>query len=167
MPSGQPSLHFFRNQPEYWPVNGTVISSLQSLETSFFLVALHRFPHALIVCTAAIESAMQAADIGAKERDGFQELLRKARKRSEGIEDFGDDGLNHLRVVRNRITHHGFSPRDDSETTDLYIRVALPFLSLGFPRSIRLTSLAACFQSLQTTLTSLGGSIPSQKNCRM
>jgi hypothetical protein len=102
------------------------------LETSFFLIALHRYPHALVVCTAAIESAMQAADIGAKERDGLQELIRKARQRSQRVSDFADDGLIELRLIRNRITHRGFSLRDDSNSADLYLGVALPYLALCF-----------------------------------
>ena len=61
---------------------------MQSLETSFFLIALGRYPHALTICAAAIESAMQAADIGAKETDALQELLKKARKSSKAIQEF-------------------------------------------------------------------------------
>jgi hypothetical protein len=105
---------------------------MQSLETSFFLIALGRYPHALSICASAIESAIQAADIGAKEKDGLQELIRKAGKTSKAIQEFGDKPLKDLRETRNRITHRGFSPQDDSETTSLYLEVGLPFLSLCY-----------------------------------
>lgn len=105
---------------------------MQSLESSFFLIALDRFPHALSVCASAIEGSLQASDISAKEKDGFQELVKKAKKRSQAIADFGDDSLNRFRELRNRITHRGFSPLDDSESASLYLEVGLPFLILCY-----------------------------------
>lgn len=128
----EPTLLFFRHRPEGWATNASIASSMQSLETSFFLIALGRYPHALSVCASAIESAMQAAHIGAKEKDGLQDLIKKAKKSSKAVEGFGNESLDHFRKTRNQITHRGFSPQDDSESTSLYLEVGLPFLALCY-----------------------------------
>jgi hypothetical protein len=126
----EPTLLFFRHRPEGW--NVPIASSMQSVETSFFLIALGRYPHALSVCASAIESNLQAAGIGAKEKDGLQDLVKKAKKSSDAVEQFSDELLDHFRETRNRITHRGFSPKDDSESVSLYLDIGLPFLSLCF-----------------------------------
>jgi hypothetical protein len=128
----EPTLLFFRHRPDGWATEPSVASSLQSVESSFFLIALRRYPHALSVCASAIESTLQAASIGAKESDGFQKLVKKAKKSSEAVSRFSDESLEHFRDTRNRITHHGFSPRDDSDSVSLYLAVGLPFLSLCY-----------------------------------
>ncbi|NPC59350.1 YheV family putative zinc ribbon protein [Caenimonas soli] len=128
----EPTLLFFRHRPQGWATSDYVASSLQSLETTFFLIAARRYPHALEVCASAIESTLQAANIGAKEKDGFQELVRKAKKSSQAIIEFGDDKLRDFRETRNRIVHRGFSPSDNSESTSLYLEVGLPFLALCY-----------------------------------
>ncbi len=128
----EPSLLFFRKKPDGWLTSASIASSMQSLETSFFLIALGCYPHALLVCASAIESAMQAADIGAKERDNLQDLINKAKKLSKAVDGFGDESLDHFRETRNRITHRGFSSQDDSVATNLYLEVGLPFLSLCY-----------------------------------
>lgn len=128
----EPTLLYFRRRPAGWATNASIASSMQSLETSFLLIALARYPHALTVCASAIESAIQAANIGATEKDGFHNLIKKAKKTSKAVEEFGDDSLNHFRNLRNLITHRGFSPQDDSEATSLYLEVGLPFLSLCY-----------------------------------
>jgi hypothetical protein len=128
----EPTLLFFRQAPQNWAVNVSLASSMQSLESSFLLVALGRHPHALTVCASAIESAIQGADVGAKEKDGLQDLIKKAKIKSKAISEFDDGLLLQFRDVRNRITHRGFSPQDDSESTRLYLDVGLPLLSLCF-----------------------------------
>ena len=128
----EPTLLFLRHRPEGWGANSSIASSMQSLESSFFLIALGRYPHALSVCASAIESCLQAADIDAKERDGFQNLVKKAKRRSPAIESFGEESLDLFRETRNRITHRGFSPQDDSESVGLYLEMGLPFLSLCY-----------------------------------
>lgn len=128
----EPTLFFFRHRPEGWETHASIASSMQSLESSFFLIALGRYPHALAVCASAIESSLRAADIDAKERDGFQELVKKAKRKSSAIASFGDKSLDLFRETRNRITHRGFSPQDDSESVGLYLKIGLPFLSLCY-----------------------------------
>jgi hypothetical protein len=105
---------------------------MQSLESSFFLIALGRYPHALSVCASAIESSLQAADINAKENDGFQVLVKKAKSKSKAVVAFGDESLELFRNTRNRFTHRAFIPQDDSESISLYLEVGLPFLSLCY-----------------------------------
>ncbi|HUW37674.1 MAG TPA: hypothetical protein VMV91_10120 [Rhodocyclaceae bacterium] len=128
----EPTLLFFRHRPDGWKTNASIASSIQSLESSFFLIALGRYPHALLICASAIESAMQASSIGATVNDGLQDLIKKAKRVSQAVQEFGDSLLNEFRVTRNRITHRGFSPEDDSEAASLYLEVGLPFLSLCY-----------------------------------
>lgn len=128
----EPTILFFRHHPKALADNATLASSIQSLETSFFLIAFGRFPHALATCATAIETAIQASDAGAKDRDGLQVLVKKARDRSKLIEEFSDEDLRRFRVTRNRITHRGFTPKDDSETSSLLLDVGLPFLTLCY-----------------------------------
>lgn len=63
----EPTILFFRHRPGALAGSAALASSIQSLETSFFLIALGRFPHALCTCAAAIETAIQASDAGTKE----------------------------------------------------------------------------------------------------
>ena len=91
--SQEPTLLFFRHRPKEWHTNTLLASSLQSLETGFFLIALERFPHALVVCASAIESSLQAADINPRERDGFQDLIRKAASASAAFQGFADSSI--------------------------------------------------------------------------
>lgn len=126
------TLLFFRTRPQGSTNKKVLISSMQSLESSFFLVALARYPHALSTCASAIESAIQAGDVGATERDGLQALIKKARTKSQTIARFPEARLDHFRETRNRITHRGFSPKDDSESTSLYLEVGLPLLEASY-----------------------------------
>jgi transcription elongation factor Elf1 len=128
----EPTIHFFRGRPEGWAINPYIASSMQSLESSFFLIALGRFPHALSVCASAIESCLHAAKINAKENDGFQVLVRKAKGSSNVVAKFDEGLLCQFREKRNRIIHHGFSIQDDSESASLYLEVGLPFISVCY-----------------------------------
>ncbi|WP_152548571.1 hypothetical protein [Cupriavidus sp. SK-4] len=128
----EPTLLFFRKRPHGWDTSTSIASSLQSIETSFFLTALGRYPHALLVCVSAIESCLQAASIGPNEKDGLQDLIKKARRSSAEVNDFPEASLERLRSARNRIVHHGFSPHDDSESVSIYLEVGIPFLDLCY-----------------------------------
>ena len=95
-------------------------------------MALGRYPHALTVCASAIESALQAAPIGASEKDGLQTLVKLARKSSASISQWPIAPLDALRDIRNKFTHRGFSPKDDGTSVRLYLDVAMPFLCLCY-----------------------------------
>ena len=127
----EPTLLFFKESPSEWQASAELASSLQSVETSFFLTALGRHPHALSVIASAIESCLQAGGIGAK-NDGLQERIKKAKHAVHAIKVFPDEDLERLRDVRNRIVHRGFSPKDDSESVSIYISIALPLLQLCY-----------------------------------
>lgn len=128
----EPTILFFQHHPEALAGNAALASSIQSLETSFFLIALGRFPHALSTCAAAIETAIQGSDAGAKDRDALQDLVRKVKAKSEKIAEFSDEALDRFRKTRNRISHRGFTPKDDSEAASLFLEVGFPFLTLCY-----------------------------------
>ena len=132
MTNPEPTLLFFRHRPEGWAANPYLASSLQSVETSFFLVALGRYPHALTTCVSALETCLQAAKIGAGDRDGLNDLITKAKRSSAAVAQFPVDVLNCFRDARNRITHRGFDAGDDSDSVALYLEAGLPLLRLCY-----------------------------------
>jgi hypothetical protein len=103
---------------------------MQSLYSVLLLIALRRYPHALITCDAAIESAIKSSSAGKAlpERAGFQKLVEAAKRASNELAALADKALSDFRAARNRMTHEGFSPRDDSESVGLLLEVGLPFL---------------------------------------
>ena len=128
----EPTILFFRHHPETLADSVALASSMQSLETSFFLIALRRFPHALSTCATAIETSIQASDVGSRDKHGLQALVKKAKARSEKIAEFPDEALDRFREVRNRVTHSGFIPKDDSDASSLLLDVGFPFLVLCY-----------------------------------
>lgn len=117
-----PLLTFFKQHParvgeEY------VAGALQGFETALLLIALRRYPNALTVLGSALESMLQAAPIGAKERDGLQDLLKKAARLSPAFQDWNQPPIEEFKELRNRFVHRGFSPRDD-QTSVRHILVA-------------------------------------------
>jgi hypothetical protein len=108
---------------------------MQSLETSFVLMAAQRYVHAFVICTSAIDGALRAARIGSKDRDDFQTLIRKARNASGAstrLMEIPQTEIDGLRENRNRIVHRGFSPKDNSVCVHLFISVALPLLDVCY-----------------------------------
>jgi hypothetical protein len=132
MTTVEPTLLFFRHRPAGWAVSPYLASSLQSVETSFFLIALGRYPHALMACASALETCLQAAKIGASDRDGLNDLIIKAKRSSAAVAQFSMDLLTRFREARNRITHRGFGAGDDSESVALYLDAGLPLLRLCY-----------------------------------
>ena len=103
---------------------------MQSLDSVLLLIALMRYPHALSTCAAAIESAIKASSAvkTSGRSNGLKDLLKAAKRESEALRAFPEEALSEFRRARNRITHDGFSPRDDSESVGLLLEVGLPFL---------------------------------------
>jgi hypothetical protein len=54
-----PSLVYLR-LPDSWQESHPLASSLQHFEMALFLIALGRFPHALVSCVSVIESTIKA-----------------------------------------------------------------------------------------------------------
>lgn len=108
-------------------------SSMQSLDSVLLLIALRRYPHALCTCTGAIESAIKSSRLrsAVEKCNGLKSVLDVARRESD-LPSFPPEQLKALGDTRNRITHQGFSPRDDPETVGLLIEVGIPFLALCY-----------------------------------
>jgi hypothetical protein len=125
----RPNLEFFRTTPEDLMLRPPLCSSLQNMETSFFLIALGRFPHALVACASAIESAMKSAlVIDPEEFINANKLYAKAINHFQSLSSFDKSELESFRFTRNRFAHYGFSPRDDEESAVLLLRTGYPFL---------------------------------------
>jgi hypothetical protein len=124
------SFKFFRSLPANDEARIALASSMQSLESVLLLIALRRYPHALTTCAAAIESAIKSSSAGQTtgRSNGLRDLLETAKRESKALGAFPEEALSKFRRARNRITHDGFSPRDDSESVDLLLEVGLPFL---------------------------------------
>jgi hypothetical protein len=130
-PPGLPTLHFFRATPPNVLENPPLASSLQSLETAFFLISLERYPSALVSCVSAWESAIKAKLHIPPDDDHvpIAKLLGQIRESSVGLKQYDRAKLDGLRQTRNRIVHYGFSPKDDRKCGRLLVETGLPFLA--------------------------------------
>ena len=126
----KPTILFFRYHPEVLAGDATLTSSIQSLETTFLLIALSRFPHALTACVTAIETAIRASGVGGKRKINLLSFVNKTE--SEEIAKYPRGVLEGLEKTRNWFTHQGFTSKDDSEATSLILEVGLPFLWLCY-----------------------------------
>ena len=124
----EPRFDFFRALPETSETRTALASSMQTLESVLLLVALRRYPHALSTCAAAIESAIKSSSVDTRRSNGLGDILEAARRESKDLAAFPAEPLSAFRRARNRITHEGFSPRDDGESVGLLLEVGLPFL---------------------------------------
>lgn len=129
-PDETPTLHFFRATPPDMMLHPPLASSLQTLETSFLLIAFGRYPSALVACASAWESVIKAK-LGIPQEDKIKthQLLELIRRRSAGLRNWNRASLDRFCTKRNRIAHYGFSPKDDSECARLLLETGLPFLS--------------------------------------
>jgi hypothetical protein len=115
-----PTLLFFRNTPKDLLSHPPLASSLQNLKTSFLLLAMGRYPSALIACASAVESAVQATFPNLR-RKRFQELLEHANSGFHIGLRFHTNDLDQFRQKRNHIIHFGFSHSDDEESAALLL----------------------------------------------
>ncbi len=129
----EPQFLFYRKLPDKPETTAALASSLQGLETSFFLVSLHRYPHALTACASIIESILKHSPIceaSAKQSaktPTLNHLIPAARGLSSVLNSFPQADLDDFRQARNHIVHEGFNPKDDSESAQLLIRIGFPF----------------------------------------
>jgi len=125
----KPLFHFFRVWPRDLLTQPPLASSLQTLETCFFEIGLRRFPHALVSCATACESAIKAKlGVGPEQECTLERLIEETRRLSASLRAFSPKKLDNFRRTRNRIIHYGFSPRDDEECAVLLLETGLPFL---------------------------------------
>jgi hypothetical protein len=125
----EPTLVFFRDRPANLVARPPLASSLQHLETSFLLTAIGRYPHALIACASAIESAIKAA-VNASESDrfrSFEELTRVALRKFPNFDVLRQDTTD-FRYKRNDFIHFGFSPKDGALSARLLLETGYPHL---------------------------------------
>ena len=119
----KPKLIFFRETPKDLLTRPPLASSLQHLETSFLLIALRRYPHALVSCASAIESAIKATfNTGQGRKQTFQTLLDRAQKEFPSYAKFARTDIDEFRKKRNEIIHYGFSPKDDEISAVLLLK---------------------------------------------
>jgi hypothetical protein len=126
----EPTLHFFRAKPQDWISNPPLVSSLQAFETSILLIAMGRYPSALISCASAIESAMKAKrKIPSTKRDiGLAELISDAKKEYPQLKNVEETGVSQFKAKRDQVTHYGYSPSDDEDCGKLLALAGYPFL---------------------------------------
>lgn len=126
----RPKLEFFRDTPDRLMSRPPLCSSLQNLESCFMFIALDRFPHALVMCASAVESAMKAVlAVSSEQFIPAEKLFANATKLHPALSSFDDRELESFRFTRNRIVHYGFSPCDDEETVVLLLKTGFRFLS--------------------------------------
>jgi hypothetical protein len=122
-------LSFFRTVPEGAESLPPLLSSLQSLETCFYMIALGRYPAALIACASAWESLLRAHyRIPAQDEVRFSELLEWFRKERSRFSNVGAEQVREFREARNRMIHAGFSPKDDGYSVQLLLSIGFPYL---------------------------------------
>lgn len=131
-----PWLVFFRSAPNNLSNQETLTSSLQNFESSLFLIALQRFPHALNACASAIESALKGRPGYSKKRQTFQELLVGAQREFPGLA-FPQTNLDEFRELRNRFVHHAFSSSDSSVAASALLSTGLPLLISTYDAAYR------------------------------
>ena len=126
-----PTFNFFRATPPELLANPPLASSLQSLETTFLLLSLERYPSALVTCVSAWESVIKAklAIPPEDRRTSTAQLLEVIRKSEPILMEFDQGKLKILRDTRNHIAHYGFSPHHDQDCGRLLIETGLPFLT--------------------------------------
>ena len=126
----RPELHFFRTTPDRLMSRPPLCSSLQNLESCFFMIALGRFPHPLVTCASSVESAMKSVlNMPPEQFMNAEKLFAQVEIAYPALRTFDAGTLDAFRFARNRIGHYGFSPRDDEETGTLLLQIGLPFLS--------------------------------------
>jgi hypothetical protein len=126
----KPELNFFRTTPSRLMSRPPLYSSLQHLESCLFLIALGRFPHALVTCASSVESVMKSIlNIPPEQFINAEKLFAQATTAYPALRTFDADDLESFRYTRNQIVHYGFSHRDDEETAALLLKIGLPLLS--------------------------------------
>jgi hypothetical protein len=125
----QVALRFFRSWPDSLTSSPALHSSLQSLETSFLLLATGRAPHALVNCASAHESALKSApSLRSSGASNAAKLYDRALARSPALATFDATELTAFRKARNSYVHDGFADGDHAVAAELLLKTGLPFL---------------------------------------
>lgn len=130
MSKPDPVFQFLRTTPAGLRDNPPLASSLQAFETSLELIALGRYPAALIACVNAWESALKA---GLKIPEGprtpsLRSLLGQIENTIRPSANWYPERNLELIDKRNHMTHYGYTPRDSGECADLLLQTGYPGL---------------------------------------
>jgi len=122
-------LNFFRRLPENINDLNPLLSSFQSFETSIELMAICRYPAAVIACANAWEAVMKAYLKKDREDEvGLAHLISEILREKRSLRQYRE-GVYQFRKARNDLTHFGVSPGDDQKGFDLLLSVGYPFYS--------------------------------------
>ncbi len=122
-------LGIFRRLPENINELNPLLSSFQSFETSLELVALRRYPAAVITCANAWESAIKSyLKKGPGDEIGLSVLINEIFKEKVSLKKHKERAFE-FRKVRNSLTHFGVSPGDDQRSFDLLLSSGYTFYS--------------------------------------
>jgi hypothetical protein len=125
----QPAFVFFRLFPVNIMTLPPLCSSLQNIESCFYFISLNRYPHALILCASALESAMKSIlKKPIEDKTIATKLYNEAIKEFPSLKYFDNEKLKNFRETRNRFSHYGFSLKDDEEAAVLILQTGIPFL---------------------------------------
>lgn len=127
-PAPKPELIFFRCTPQALDTQPPLASSLQNFESALLLIALARFPAALVSLASAIEAAFKAKlrrPEGAVDRVDY--LAAETMASVPSLHVFRHSYLDFV-SARNRVTHYGYSPADSEVCAELILKSGLPFI---------------------------------------
>jgi hypothetical protein len=123
------ALRFFRSWPESLTSCPALHSSLQSLETSFILLAMGRFPHALVSCASAHQGVLKLApNLRSSHSSKAVDLYARAVALYPSLAKFDTADLDAFRRARNKYVHEGFTDDDNAVAAELLLKVGFPFL---------------------------------------
>jgi len=106
-----------------------LVSSLQTFETCLFLLASGRYPHALVMCASAIESALKAKlNIEEGEVVSPGELFNRIVQ-EYGVGRSKWDRFNEFFRRRNSIIHYGFTLETRPIAARMLLETGFPLLS--------------------------------------
>jgi len=118
-----PEFSLLRTVPSDLQERPPLASSLQSFESSLYLIALGLYPTALIACVTAWEGALKAAfKIEDDDRISSHKLLKKADAEIPASALWNSDENTAFQKKRNQIIHYGFMPRDTELCAELLLR---------------------------------------------
>lgn len=122
-----PALTFFVDFPEKQLKIPGVASALQSIESTFRIAGLERWPTMILLLWQSCELLLRA-NLGIRTDENIEAIeMQKRFKDQTGISDSLHSQSMELRILRNRITHSGHSPKDDQESIKMYFGAGLAY----------------------------------------
>lgn len=144
------ALRFFRAWPDSLTSNPGLHSSLQSIETAFLLIASKRFPHALVNCASAAESALKGVPgFGGGRSENAEKLYRRAMAALPPGE-MGD--VHAFRQARNQYVHQGFASGANEVAAKLLLETGIPFLQACYAHFYQFDLMGSLEEELGTQL---------------